>query len=138
MAGNISLLHGCCLIFYMKSGTCILDLCFAIAAYEVITFGYLDLLILSETCLLCFTVIVWRVLLCKNVWYDLLVNSRYWENDFFNLSNNLWNSDINVLICFCFKILNQNKFFHLYFYINAQVYKYRWVHMAINFTSFYT
>lgn len=44
--------------FYTKSGTCILDLCFAIAAYEVITFSYLDLLILSETCLLCFTVIV--------------------------------------------------------------------------------
>lgn len=44
--------------FYTKSGTCILDLCFPIAAYEVITLGYLDLMILSETCLLCFTVIV--------------------------------------------------------------------------------
>lgn len=40
--------------FYTKPGTYILDLCFAIAAYEVITLGYPDVLILSETCLLCF------------------------------------------------------------------------------------
>lgn len=43
--------------FYTKSGPCILDLCFAIAAGEIITLDYLDLLILSETCL-CFTLIV--------------------------------------------------------------------------------
>lgn len=54
--------------FYTKSGACVLlDLCFAIPADEVITLGYLDLLILSETRLLCFMVTVCPVLLCRHV-----------------------------------------------------------------------
>lgn len=111
--------------FYTKSGPCILDLCFAIAAYKVITLGYLDLLILSETCSLCFTVIVWRDFLCNNVWYDLLVNSRYWENTFFWSSKQLLELWCKC-IWFCFKIIYNNKICHLYFYINTRTYVYIW------------
>lgn len=60
----------------MKPGTYILDLCFAIAAYKVIALGYPDVLILSDTCVLCFREYSDVVPPCKNVWYDFLVNSR--------------------------------------------------------------
>lgn len=40
--------------FYTSSTCMLLDLCFAVPAYEAITLGYLDLLILSGTCLLYF------------------------------------------------------------------------------------
>lgn len=34
--------------------------------------------------------------LCSNVWYDLLVSSRYRENNYFDLPSSFWNFDINV------------------------------------------